>query len=268
MTSRAHANGPAGVTVSPRACAYALEGHETVEGWLGVGAIGTLLLLNRYQHNHGERGSVCEIGVHHGRLFILLALLRQTGEIAVAVDLFEKQYLNVDFSGSGNRTKFWNNIDRWIGSRTDIETLSVDSLTLSPEELLILADDQTVRLFSVDGGHTSRHLLSDVALAARVLTPHGVVIVDDFYNPDWPGVNEGVFRYLQNAPRLAPFCYGDNKLYLCAMDQHAAMLDWTRSVLVPLSHYAKEVELCGVRAIRCNPPTAKEILMGGITVAT
>src|ERR1700735_245644 len=45
------------------------------------------LLLN--QHDAGIKGHLCEIGVHHGRLFLMLALARQHGERALAIDLFE-----------------------------------------------------------------------------------------------------------------------------------------------------------------------------------
>jgi hypothetical protein len=250
-------------SLTAQARRYALADHSTVEGWLGLGAISTMLLLDQFHRDCGETGSVCEIGVHHGRLFILLALLRREGEIALAVDIFENQHLNVDFSGSGNREAFWSNIDRCVGNRTDIVALSLDSLTLSPGEVHIACDDQGIRLFSVDGGHTTRHLLNDVKLAEKVLSPHGIVIVDDFYNPDWPGVNEGVVRYLMESPGLVPFCYGDNKLYLCNRGEHATMLDWTQSKLVSVSHHVKEVELCGMRAFHCHPPAPAEILIAG-----
>lgn len=243
-----------------RAREYAMSGHATVEGWLGVGAISTTLLLDEFHQAEKELGGVCEVGVHHGRLFILLALLRRQGEVAIAIDIFENQHLNIDFSGAGNREKFWANVDRCVGSREEIVTLCADSLTLSPEEVLTVADDQKIRLFSVDGGHTTQHLLNDVKLAANVLSRRGIVIVDDFYNPDWPGVNEGVIRYLSESPALSPFCYGDNKLYLCNSRDHSTMLEWTNSILVPLSHHAKEVELCGVRAFHCHPPAPAEIL--------
>lgn len=244
---------------------YALDGNRTVEGWLGAGAISTILLLDEFQRARGETGSIFEIGVHHGRLFILLALLRDEGEIALAVDIFENQHLNIDFSGSGNRELFWSNIDRCVGSRTDIVALSLDSLTLSSDEILIASDNHRIRLFSVDGGHTTRHLLNDVRLAEQVLSPNGIVVVDDFYNPDWPGVNEGVVRYLMESPALLPFCYGDNKLYLCRHQAYTTLLEWTRSKLLPVSHHSKAVELCGTSVFHCHPPAPEQILVQGAT---
>lgn len=248
-------------SVSERTKAYALKEHASVEGWLGTGAITVTLMLDELQREAGATGGICEIGVHHGRLFILLALLRQQGELALAIDVFEDQELNVDYSGSGNRDIFWNNIDRHVGTRKNISTLAADSLTLSNRKILDATHNQRIRLFSVDGGHTARHLLNDVKLASQVLSDDGVVIVDDFYNAAWPGVNEGVIRYLMDAPTLLPFCYGDNKLYMCRRDKHNIMVDWVRSVLVPKSRHAKEVDLCGTQAIHCHPPSIEESLI-------
>lgn len=248
------------ISAPERVSRYALTGHMSVEGWLGMGAVSTIIMLDALQQDSGVRGGVCEIGVHHGRLFILLALLRLATETALAIDVFENQQLNVDFSGLGNREMFWKNVDRCIGTRANIITLCADSLTLSPNDLLNATKGESIRLFSVDGGHTTRHLLSDLQLASKVLSPGGIVIVDDFYNADWPGVNEGVVRYLLDSPALLPFCYGDNKLYLCHRDEHSDFLDWTHSILVPRSHYSKEVELCGKRAFHCQPPAPQNIL--------
>ena len=43
----------------------------------------------------------------------------------------------------------------------------------------------------------------------------GIVFLDDFFAPDWPGVTEGLEKYLNRNPKLVPFCIGHNKLLLC-----------------------------------------------------
>jgi len=54
----------------------------------------------------GIRGSLGEIGVHHGLLFIVLALSSGPDEQLFAVDVFGRQDLNIDKSGKGSRTWF------------------------------------------------------------------------------------------------------------------------------------------------------------------
>jgi hypothetical protein len=54
----------------------------------------------------GITGNVAEIGVHHGRLFILLYLLTSPDERALAVDLFSGQERNIGSSGHGGPGTF------------------------------------------------------------------------------------------------------------------------------------------------------------------
>jgi peptide chain release factor 2 len=61
-----------------------------------------------------------EIGVHHGRLFIPMALARRPGERALAIDVFEDQHLNVDHSGKGDRARFEENVARTGAAPIDI----------------------------------------------------------------------------------------------------------------------------------------------------
>jgi len=52
------------------------------------------------------------------------------------------------------------------------------------------------------------------------------VVLDDYYNPHWPGVHEGFVRYMMYGNcRLAPFLYHQNKLYLAAYSFHGIYLD-------------------------------------------
>ena len=67
------------------------DGHRHVEGWLEIGAISGLMLISETQRAKGIAGSLAEIGVHHGRLFIVLSLLRTEEERALAIDVFEDQ---------------------------------------------------------------------------------------------------------------------------------------------------------------------------------
>jgi hypothetical protein len=68
--------------------------------------------LNERQRALDAKGGIAEIGVHHGKLFILLYLLGRPPEKAVAIDLFEDQHFNIDLSGSGDLAKFRRNLAR------------------------------------------------------------------------------------------------------------------------------------------------------------
>jgi len=92
---------------------------------------------------------------------------------------------------------------------------------LEPQE--VLADTGVVRLFSIDGGHTSGITQNDVALAEAALCNGGVVILDAFFNESWPGVAEGAVRYLTGGgSRLIPVGIGGNKFILTNDEAMAA----------------------------------------------
>jgi hypothetical protein len=184
-----------------------------------------LQTLDNAQRGAGVRGGIAEIGVHHGQLFIGLLLLNDAGVPAVAIDVFDDQDLNVDESGRGDRARFEANVRRWADSAS-VVVHQADSTTLSGDDVRTLARGP-VRLFSVDGGHTEEIVLSDMRTAEAALADGGIVIADDVFNAEWPGVSVGTLRYLDADPGLVPFAVGFNKVYFT----HAPHADPYREAL-------------------------------------
>lgn len=190
---------------------YVESGHKTVNGWLNPTAIHAVVTLSSAQRRHGIGGSVSEIGVHHGRLFILLHLLTEPPELSVAWDLFEHQDENVDTSGRGDRAVLLRNLARHCCDESRIRLVAGNSLTLDRARILD-AGGGPVRLFSVDGGHTTGTTFNDLALAEQTLCDGGLVILDDFFNPSWPGVAEGTCQWMARpGAALVPVAIAGNK---------------------------------------------------------
>ena len=185
----------------------------------------------------------------HGKSFIPLALLAAPGERAVAVDCFADQTANRDGSGEGCRAAFERNLSDALdaccrreeeeeeeeeeGEGDDgedaataatprlarrpplpawVSIVEADSTTLSG-----LADvpDGGCRVVSVDGCHTAAATAADLALAHAALHPEGVVVLDDAFNPDWPGVVTGLFEWSAESGRaLRPFALAYGKAFL------------------------------------------------------
>lgn len=83
-----------------------------------------------------------------------------------------------------------------------------------------------------------------LAIAAQLIAADGLIILDDFYNPDWPGVQEGFYRYLTNYRcDTAPFAYGNNKLFVCKTASHAKHLSFVEDHLRPFFSHYKRVEI-------------------------
>jgi hypothetical protein len=163
---------------------------------------------------------VGEIGVHKGRLFILLQLLTRANEKSFAIDVFSEQHLNVDRSGCGDRTEFIQNLQRWAGPTGSPEIFQMSSLDVRAADVIARVGQS--RLVSIDGGHTEECAFNDLKLTEDVLAPNGVAILDDYFNQAYPGVATGVARYL-SAPnaQLRPFAVTPNKVYLARETTHA-----------------------------------------------
>lgn len=195
---------------------YRAVGHRVVTGFLQSEVLLLLDVLNSAQRAKQVCGGVAEIGVHHGKLFIGLRLLQRAGEKSVAIDIFGDQDLNVDGSGHGNLEKFVNNVKLW-SSMDDVVVHQGDSTKLTPETLRELAGGD-IRFFSVDGGHTEEIVFSDMKLAEATLADGGIVIADDVFNEQWPGVAVGTLRYLEDGAKLTPFLIGFNKVFFAQPD--------------------------------------------------
>ncbi len=193
---------------------YLSSGLRRVDGWLRPEAA---ILISGLADIQKVSGAVGEIGVHHGKLFLLLELCRSEGERAVAVDLFDMQDQNVDGSGHGDIKQFRRNLARFAARPDEVVVHSSDSTKLDAEGLLDLSGGP-FRLFSVDGGHTAEITLSDMQLAASTLAPAGLLILDDYFNVEWPGVSEGVNRYLLNGGALLPIGSGHGKTFFTTED--------------------------------------------------
>lgn len=202
-----------------------LARHRSVDGWLSDLDARLITAVARAQVDSGVRGAVGEIGIHHGRLFILLALTLGAGEKGFAIDIFDHQDLNPDGSGFGDEAAFRANMARFQVDADAVAVIKGSSTDIHWPDVVhaaALPNGMRARLFSIDGGHTAELTANDLAIADDGLAPEGVIILDDYFNPEFPAVSEGLARYLiANPGRLLPFAIGDNKVMLARPDQAA-----------------------------------------------
>jgi hypothetical protein len=196
---------------------YIRREMRSVDGWLHPTSAAAIAEL-------GSGGNAAEIGVHHGKLLILLSLLC---DHAYAIDVFDSSR-NTDGSGDGNREIFEANMRRYGGAHTTIQS---DSSLLAPELL------PPIRLFSVDGAHTADMTEHDLRLASRVLVHGGIVILDDYFNEQWPDVSVGANRVIADGT-LVPFAITPGKVLLTNGDPAEWLERFARS---PAFHSFREM---------------------------
>lgn len=191
---------------------YVDSGMSSVTGWLSKESATLIGELDELQGAARISGATAEIGVHHGRLFVLLALLRRRGEAALAIDLFDQQQLNVDHSGRGDVDILVRNLKRFGVENGTIDFLKSSSMDVKVTDILNRVGP--VRLFSVDGGHTAEIAGNDLRLSQGTLAPGGVVIVDDVFTSIFPGVSVAMGEYLRSRKGLIPFAISIEKTFL------------------------------------------------------
>ena len=166
------------------------------------------------QSEAGIEGGMAEIGVHHGRSFFILAKARLAHEKALAIDIFEDDAIYRDPRGLGRGARFKQNCERLDVVLSPDEIFTGSSTDIGPAEIRRRVGP--VRFFSVDGGHRYDDVLHDLRLAADSLAPGGIVVADDFMNPQWPEVSLATVDWLKNrGDAMTPFLSTPAKLYIC-----------------------------------------------------
>jgi hypothetical protein len=93
-----------------------------------------------------------------------------------------------------------------------------------------------------------------------MLVPGGVVVLDDFYNQDWPGVQEGFHHFMRyHRQRFAAVAYGDNKMIIARQNDHRDLHDFFMNYLVRFASYHKPVVIHGSDSVRFSMKPPSEV---------
>lgn len=186
-----------------------LDAFPSIQGFFTFDAALLFMAYNQLIKAQGIEGNVLEIGVHHGLSAIAIGALARPGGRFVAVDLFDElQDHNDSRSGAGNREAFLRNMQSFFESLDFLQVVSAHSNTLNPKDL-----GATFTFCHVDGGHSPEETYRDLDLCSRILIPGGLLALDDYFNPSFPGVCEGAVRFhLEKSGVLKPVAIGFNKV--------------------------------------------------------
>lgn len=192
-----------------------------VEGWLHWEAVRVLEFFNRLQMAEGVTGNFAEIGAYQGKFTLAMAaFLKPENEQLVVNDIFDNQDLNTSQSGVGaTLSAFRRNFAKLDPNPHYLRLAIKRSDALLPGEI-----GENIRFFSVDGGHSMDETYVDMRIAAETLHPRGIIVLDDYYNVDWPGVEAGASLYFQKHSDLAPLAAFFNKFVFVKRESHAWFL--------------------------------------------
>jgi hypothetical protein len=210
-----------------------VRSSRQIDGWFLPDAAQLFGLLDEAQRRAGITGDLFEIGVHHGRSTVLLAHMAQESERVKVCDVFGEQEANPSRSGQGDRAIFERNMAAFAPPGREVDVFETSSDQLTPEEIA-----SPCRFFHVDGGHLVEEALGDLRLGASVLHDRGVLVVDDPFKPEWPGVTEAIVRFLDEHADLVPVVLGFNKLVICP---RAARTTYDEALADPWSYVDRRV---------------------------
>jgi hypothetical protein len=218
-----------------------------VGGWCSPHLWHLIQPIADHQTNLGICNPIAEIGVYQGKFFIGLMATKEAKAGNLAVDVFDLQHLNLDGAGEGNLDIFQSNIARSGFELSAVEIVRADSMALTRGEIeAIRTRTGGFAFFSVDGCHLPEHTCNDISIAIELTIPEGIIFVDDYTNPDWPGVQEAVSKmYFTGSPRFVPLVCGHNKLFLAHISYHSTYLDLIRKKLSASKIHFKPVKRFG-----------------------
>jgi hypothetical protein len=186
-----------------------LQAFHRIDGWFQFDAALLFMKYNQLAFKDSERGNVMEIGVHHGLSTIAIATLKGPGKQLTAIDLFEdQQQKNVSGSGGGDRGRFEKNMREFYPDSTFLRVIARPSGELTSSDL-----GSGFTFIHIDGGHSPEEVYHDLTLCCDVSADGGLIALDDYFNPEYPGVCEGAVEFsLRHPGRLRPLVAGYNKV--------------------------------------------------------
>jgi hypothetical protein len=225
--------------MNDKAAAYTtyeiVDKADKIAGWLKKPAALRTIDILTWQKARKINGSLLEIGVFCGKYFSLL--------VASALDNDEKA-LGIDTFQYAPQARITAELKKLFGEAgAERYTLwARNSSTVGAQE--IRAAIGKPRFISVDGAHDYANVYRDLLLCDEVLSPAGIVAVDDFLNPLAIGVNQAVNQFLTTPRKLVPVAYIANKLFLahCSIESEyrAAITDMLAAGDDPASEKFRE----------------------------
>lgn len=166
--------------------------HEirTIPGWFTYDDAAHFSLILSMQSGLGIPGDILEIGSFHGRSTALLARYLADGETLMVCDPFDSGEVYVANPPSEKQLR------RNVGLiNPDMNERSLQVMPMFSSELAI-PEGQEFRFVHVDGSHVYQDVLKDLRLVSKFTCRGGVIAIDDYNHPDWPGVSEATDQFL------------------------------------------------------------------------
>lgn len=175
-----------------------------IEGWLHVVSQFMIPILDFAQKKRNIQGDFIEIGIWHGKTFILFNHLVEAGELVHGIDISIKKEF-IDNIQKNKNERFGGT--SYIYSECNSKDLDLKQLK---------AKHPNIRMFHVDGYHTYEIAHNDLSIAIGSTSDDGIIILDDIFSATVPGVTHAFFELSGRTEcGFFPFAIGGSKIYMC-----------------------------------------------------
>ena len=212
--------------------AYVDAGSNEVEGWFYRYDMLLFSLLDNIQKSFEMQGEICELGVYKGKSLILLNLMSRATESVYAFDLFDNGLLD--------ETKTNMALHADVQGLGEVKYIVGDSSEYTVDNLKEVFQ-KPLRLLHIDAGHEYHEVLQSLYAFAPFVSNQGVIIMDDYQDRDFPGIEAAVHQFcsVYSPRRFVPFFAGGNKMCLCT----AAIAEQFQRSLVQNEHLIDKCRL-------------------------
>jgi predicted O-methyltransferase YrrM len=166
------------------------------------------ILVSRLILSRVENPGFLEVGVLFGGWAISLLLNVKT-RLAIGIDPYPGH------EGPAIREELLKNLRHF---KLDEHFQLLDSWEKIPTQVRKTG----VNLIHVDGDHSESACLVDLERASKMLAPLGVIVLDDWHHPMFPGVGSALHRFLAQED-FAVFAVTNRKAFVCRAADHSKL---------------------------------------------
>ena len=157
---------------------------------------------------------ILEVGVFTGG-FVICHLLNDKDVTVVGVDPYpgleqfrKKLFVNLDNFGVRDR---YTHFDYLHLIKSDLDFLPFN-------------------LVHIDGEHSESAVDRDLDIAITLMADNAIIVVDDFFHLDFPGVSSAVYKLLHKS-EYSSFMITHSKIYICKSIKHYEYLSKARKIM-------------------------------------
>jgi hypothetical protein len=181
-----------------------LAKFHQVPGFTIPESLGIWDCLLRFQLEKERSASLLEIGVYYGKSAALLAIHSRPDEQLVLVDPSAPAESALELLQSIKPEGV-----------SLLKKMSSDRAVWN----LVATHSRAFRWIHIDGDHKGETVYNDLLLANELLSPNGIICLDDFMNPRYPQITFIVCNFIELfCQELRMFLCGFNKAYLVRPD--------------------------------------------------